>query len=76
MVSLWKPDALRFGADYPEQWHSIDVDLATATASPTAWLTTMHPEVLPVDELGHTLWFVGRHAYCPAGGVAVIREDV
>jgi hypothetical protein len=36
----------------------------------------MHPEVLPVDELGHTLWFGGRHAYCPAGGVAVIREDV
>lgn len=27
--------------------NGIDVDLATATASPPPWLTTLHPEVLP-----------------------------
>ncbi|SBS72117.1 beta-galactosidase [uncultured Microbacterium sp.] len=27
--------------------HGIDVDLATATASPPPWLTRLHPEVLP-----------------------------
>mgnify|MGYP000738843995 FL=1 len=29
--------------------NGIGVDLATATASPPAWLTTAHPEMLPVN---------------------------
>jgi beta-galactosidase len=34
----------------------IQVDLATATASPPPWLTTAHPEMLPVTADGTTLW--------------------
>ncbi len=34
----------------------VGVDLATATASPPPWLTTAHPEVLPVTATGETLW--------------------
>lgn len=34
----------------------IDVDLATATASPPPWLTSQHPEVLPQTVDGITLW--------------------
>ena len=30
--------------------NGIDVDLATATASPPPWLTRLHPEVLPVTD--------------------------
>ena len=30
----------------------IDVDLATATASPPPWLAKQHPEILPVGEDG------------------------
>jgi beta-galactosidase len=36
--------------------NGIDVDLATATASPPPWLTTLHPEVLPQTVDGTTLW--------------------
>ena len=38
----------------------IAVDLATATASPPPWLTARHPELLPVDEHGRTVWPGGR----------------
>ncbi|CAM5391283.1 Beta-galactosidase OS=Streptomyces griseomycini OX=66895 GN=FHS37_005355 PE=3 SV=1 [Streptomyces griseomycini] len=34
----------------------VGVDLATATASPPPWLTTAHPEILPVTATGETLW--------------------
>ena len=34
----------------------IDVDLATATASPPPWLTTAHPEILPVTADGRPCW--------------------
>ena len=34
----------------------ISVDLATATASPPPWLTTEHPEVLPVRANGDVVW--------------------
>lgn len=40
--------------------NGIDVDLATATASPPAWLTTAHPEVLPVTADGTILSPGGR----------------
>ncbi|MFL4909012.1 beta-galactosidase [Streptomyces sp. MMS24-I2-30] len=50
----------------------IAVDLATATASPPPWLTTMHPEVLPVDRHGRTMAQGGRQAWSPSS--AVYRE--
>ncbi|MFC6018323.1 beta-galactosidase [Plantactinospora solaniradicis] len=45
--------------------HDIAVDLATATASPPPWLTTKHPEILPVDRDGRTLWPGGRQHWRP-----------
>ena len=42
----------------------IGVDLATATASPPAWLTVKHPEVLPVTQQGVRLSHGGRQGYC------------
>jgi beta-galactosidase len=47
----------------------IAVDLATATASAPPWLTTAHPEVLPVDAHGRTLWPGSRQAWCPSSPV-------
>lgn len=44
----------------------ISVDMATATASPPAWLSKAHPEMLPVDFDGVTRSFGGRQAYCTA----------
>ena len=46
--------------------HDVAVDLATATASPPAWLTTAHPEMLPVDRHGHVLHQGGRQAWSPS----------
>lgn len=47
----------------------IRVDLATATASPPPWLTTAHPEMLPVTQDGRTLWPGGRQSFCPSSPV-------
>lgn len=44
----------------------IAVDLATATASPPAWLAREHPDSLPVDARGHRLSFGSRQQYCPS----------
>ena len=44
--------------------NGIGVDLATATASPPAWLTITHPEVLPVNYHGTRLSHGGRQGYC------------
>jgi beta-galactosidase len=52
--------------------HGIAVDLATATASPPPWLTTLHPEILPVNERGETLWPGARQQWRPTS--AVFRE--
>lgn len=49
--------------------HDIAVDLATATASPPPWLSTRHPEVLPVDRDGRRLWHGSRQAWCPSSPV-------
>ncbi|WP_441005188.1 beta-galactosidase [Curtobacterium sp. PsM8] len=47
----------------------IAVDLGTGTASTPAWLTTLHPEVLPVAVDGTTRFPGGRQAFCPASPV-------
>ncbi|AGL17864.1 beta-galactosidase [Actinoplanes sp. N902-109] len=47
----------------------ISVDLATATASPPPWLTTKHPEILPVDQQGRTIWPGGRQQWRPTSPV-------
>ncbi|WP_447007263.1 beta-galactosidase [Saccharothrix isguenensis] len=47
----------------------IAVDLATATASPPPWLTTEHPEVLPVDRTGATVWPGARQHWRPTSPV-------
>ncbi|MFI9010539.1 beta-galactosidase [Actinosynnema sp. NPDC053489] len=47
----------------------IRVDLATATAAPPPWLTTAHPEVLPVTADGVRLWHGSRQSYCPSSPV-------
>jgi beta-galactosidase len=47
----------------------IRADLATATASPPPWLASRHPEILPVDRDGHTIWPGGRQAFCPSSPV-------
>ncbi|HYN97882.1 MAG TPA: beta-galactosidase [Pilimelia sp.] len=49
--------------------HGIDVDLATATASPPPWLTAAHPEILPVDRTGHTVWPGARQHWRPTSPV-------
>ncbi|OKL53238.1 hypothetical protein BSZ39_10550 [Bowdeniella nasicola] len=47
----------------------IGIDLATATASPPAWLTTAHPEILPVTEDGVRLAHGSRQDFCPSSPV-------
>jgi beta-galactosidase len=41
---------------------SVELELATATASPPPWLSRRHPETLPVDREGRRLWPGGRPA--------------
>jgi beta-galactosidase len=58
----------------------VGVDLATATASPPPWLTTAHPEALPVDRDGRRRWPGARQAYCPSStawrerGIALVEQ--
>lgn len=47
----------------------IDVDMATSTASPPAWLTRRHPEILPVTRNGDTLWPGGRQQWRPTSPI-------
>ncbi|MZD05202.1 beta-galactosidase [Streptomyces sp. SID5785] len=49
--------------------HGIGVDLATATASPPPWLTTAHPEILPVTATGETVWPGARQHWRPTSPV-------
>lgn len=44
--------------------NGIGIDLATATASPPAWLTKAYPEMLPVNAAGTRLSHGGRQGYC------------
>jgi len=51
-------------------WESgIRIDLATATASPPPWLTTLHPEMLPVTADGVRLVPGSRQGYCPSSPI-------
>ncbi|TFD76020.1 beta-galactosidase [Cryobacterium fucosi] len=50
----------------------IRVNLGTGTSSPPPWLTTLHPEILPMTEDGTTRYPGGRQAWCPSS--AVFRE--
>ena len=43
--------------------NGIRIALGTATASPPPWLTDRHPQILPVDHEGRTLWPGGRQGY-------------
>ena len=47
----------------------IAVDLASATASPPMWLSAAHPEVLPRDERGDTIWPGARQHWRPTSPV-------
>ncbi|RAK42322.1 beta-galactosidase [Actinoplanes lutulentus] len=49
--------------------NGISVDLATATASPPPWLTTKHPEILPVNREGNTVWPGARQHWRPTSPV-------
>lgn len=54
--------------------NGIRIDLATATATPPAWLLRAHPEVLPAGIDGVRLEFGSRQAYCPSS--PILRENV
>lgn len=45
--------------------NGISVDLGTATASPPPWLTKAHPEILPVNKNGETLYPGSRQQWRP-----------
>ncbi|MGI4895750.1 MAG: beta-galactosidase, partial [Janthinobacterium lividum] len=47
----------------------IGVSLATATASPPAWLSHRWPEVLPLDHEGRRVTFGSRQSWCPSSPV-------
>ena len=49
--------------------NGIDVDLATATASPPPWLAKRHPEILPQTIDGTTLWPGSRQHWRPTSPV-------
>jgi beta-galactosidase len=56
-------------------WGSgIRIDLATATATPPAWLLRAHPEMLPMTVDGVRLEFGSRQAYCPSS--PILRDNV
>ncbi|MFD5276232.1 beta-galactosidase [Pseudarthrobacter sp. NPDC058362] len=46
--------------------HGIGVNLGTGTSSTPAWLTTLHPEILPESAAGVRAWPGGRQAWCPS----------
>ncbi|GAA2703856.1 beta-galactosidase [Actinoplanes palleronii] len=49
--------------------NGIKINLGTGTSSPPPWLTTLHPEVLPVAADGTTRFPGGRQAWCPSSPV-------
>jgi len=68
-----EPDRFEFGwlDETLDALHAggIGVSLATATASPPAWLSQRWPEVLPVDHDGHRAVFGSRQSWCPSSPV-------
>src|SRR5712692_4126025 len=64
-----EPDSYSFGQldsimDMLEQ-NGIAVDLATATASPPAWMSRLYPNMLPITRYGRRLSHGSRQHYCP-----------
>ncbi|TFC46376.1 beta-galactosidase [Cryobacterium shii] len=49
--------------------NGIRVNLGTGTSSPPPWLSTLHPEILPVVEDGTTRYPGGRQAWCPSSPI-------
>ncbi|NCT91432.1 beta-galactosidase [Cellulomonas sp. APG4] len=49
--------------------HGIGVNLGTGTASPPPWLSTQHPEILPMAADGTRRHPGGRQAWCPSSPV-------
>lgn len=49
--------------------NGIGINFGTGTASPPPWLTTLHPEILPMAADGTRRWPGGRQAYCPSSPV-------
>lgn len=49
--------------------NGVGVDLGTATASPPPWLTTKHPEILPVTANGDVLSPGGRQQWRPTSAI-------
>ncbi|MGU3411251.1 beta-galactosidase [Microbacterium sp. M1A1_1b] len=47
----------------------IGVNLGTGTASPPPWLTTLHPEMLPMVADGTRRFPGGRQGFCPSSPV-------
>ncbi|KQZ24144.1 beta-galactosidase [Microbacterium sp. Root553] len=47
----------------------IEVDLATATASPPPWASAAYPEMLPQDADGSTFWPGSRQAFAPSSPI-------
>ncbi len=47
----------------------IRINLGTGTASPPAWLTRAHPEILPMVDDGTRRYPGGRQAFCPSSRV-------
>ncbi|MFJ1648073.1 beta-galactosidase [Streptomyces sp. NPDC088258] len=59
----------------------IGVLLATPTASPPPWMGARHPETLPRDEDGRTVWWGSRQQFCASspvyrGYAAALTEDL
>lgn len=46
--------------------NGIGVNLGTGTSSTPAWLTSLHPEILPQSATGVRAWPGGRQAWCPS----------
>ncbi|MEW9513522.1 beta-galactosidase [Streptomyces bacillaris] len=61
--------------------HGIGVVLATPTASPPAWMGSLHPDTLPRGEDGSVVWYGSRQHFCPSSPVyrsyaAAIAKDL
>jgi len=73
--SWLEPEPGRFDTEWLDESmdllhdHGIAVDLATGTASPPPWFSHRHPETLPVDHSGRTLWPGSRQTWCPSSPV-------
>jgi beta-galactosidase len=46
--------------------NGIAANLATPTAAPPAWFFRAHPDALPIDRDGRTLWPGSRQTFCPS----------